>query len=218
MSTTTTAHRSRPPTTMTVATRGGPTRRSVPHLLLGLVLVSTCTAGAVFWSLNVGDRGPALALARAVTVGQTIHADDLREVSVALEGVDAVPAGDAPSIIGQTAAVSLPAGVLLAHGMLGAARVPTGDHAVAAIVVHPGQAPPDIGAGAHVLVVLAADPDSASSATSGSTWPGVVVAATGRANDGGLVVSVELSDTDARRVAAVPAGRLSVVLVAGGER
>lgn len=217
MSTTTTAPSSRPPTTPT-ATRGGPARRSVPHLLLGLVLVSSCTAGAVFWSLNVGDRRPALALARAVTIGQTIQADDLREVSVALEGVDAIPAGDAPSIVGQAAAVSLPAGVLLARGMLGTTRVPTGDHAVAALAVKPGQAPPDIGAGAHVLVVRAADPDSAPATTSGSTWPGVVVAATAQANDGGLVVSVELTDTDARSVAAAPAGRLSVVLVAGGER
>src|SRR4051794_32961669 len=137
MSTTTTAPSSRPPTTSTATMRGGPARRSVPHLLLGLVLVSSCTAGAVFWSLNVGDRRPALALARAVTVGQTIQADDLREVSVALEGVDAIPAGDAPSIVGQTAAVSLPAGVLLARGMLGTTRVPTGDHAVAALAVKP---------------------------------------------------------------------------------
>ena len=76
--------------------RGAPRRRSLPHLLLGLLLVTSCTAGAVVWSLNVGDRRPALALARSVAVGHTFEAADLREVSVAMDGdVDAIPASEA---------------------------------------------------------------------------------------------------------------------------
>jgi len=187
-------------------------------LLLGLLLVSSCTAGAVFWSLNVGDRALALALVRAVTVGQTVQEDDLREVSVALDSVDAIPAGEARSVVGQTVAASLPAGVLLARGMLGTTRLPADGHAVAALALQPGQAPPDVSAGAHVLVVLAAEPGAAGIPVSGSVWPGVVVGAAARATDDGLVVSVELSDADAARVAAIPAGRLSLLLVPGGDR
>jgi hypothetical protein len=191
----------------------------VPHLLLGLLLVSSCTAGAVVWSLNIGDRRPALALARAVTVGQTLRAADLREVSVAVDGdVDAIPAGDAPTIVGRTVAASLPAGVLLSHGVLGATLVPADDRAVAALALQPGQVPPDISAGAHVLVVLAAEPDVVSGPGPDSAWSGVIVSAARQANDGNLVVSIELSDDDARHVAAASAGQLSVVLVPGGDR
>jgi hypothetical protein len=185
----------------------------------------------VFWSLNVGDRRPALALARPVALGQIIRAADLGEVDVAIDGaVDAIPAGDAPSITGRTVAASLPAGVLLTRDLLGTARVPENGRAVAALAVQPGQVPPDIGPGSHVLAVLAADPDSTSGTDGGtgsgtgsgtvpdSAWPGVVVGVTRDANDSSSVVSVEFSDSDSRRVASVPAGRLSVVLVPEGDR
>src|SRR5262245_26435915 len=85
----------------------GDRRRSVPHLMLGVLLVAGCTTGAVVWSLNIGERRPALALARPVTLGQAITPADLREVSVALDGdVDAIPAGEARTVIGQTAAAN----------------------------------------------------------------------------------------------------------------
>jgi hypothetical protein len=197
----------------------------VPHLVLGLLLVSSCTAGAVFWSLNVGDRRPALALTRPVALGQTIQAADLGEVDIAVDGpVDAIPADDAPSITGRTATASLPAGVLLTRDLLGTTRVPGNGRAVAALALQPGQSPPDIGPGSHVLVVLASDPDTTTGngagggAVSDSAWPGVVVGVTRGANDNSLVVSVEFSDTDARHVASAPAGQLSVVLVSGGDR
>lgn len=214
--------------------RGGP-RRSVPHLLLGILLVTSCTAGAMVWSLNIGERRPALALARPVALGRAITPADLREVAVALDGgVDAIPASEARSVIGQTVAANLPAGVLLPRAALGRAPVPADDHAIAALDLQPGQAPPVLNAGAHVLVVrstdpaagpTAADPDGASSTPGhtepASVWPGVVVdVADGvdGTNDHGVVVSVELAEQDARRVAAAPVGQLSVVLVPGGDR
>jgi SAF domain-containing protein len=206
--------------------RGGPRRRSVPHLLLGVLLVTACTAGAVVWSLNIGERRPALALARPVVAGQTIAPADLREVDVAVDGeVDAIPASEAQSVVGRTAAASLPAGILLPRGALGVALVPDGDHAVAALALQPGQVPPGVDAGSAVLVVLSADPNSTTSgaapAGSGepiSVWRGVVVDVSRGANDQRLVVSVELTESDARRVAATPVGQLSVVLVSGGGR
>lgn len=215
MSTTTTALGRQSAASAIPKSRGGP-RRSMPHLVLGLLLVSSCTAVAVFWSLHVGDRRAALALAHAVTVGQTIQPDDLREVSVALDGVDAIPAGDTGSVVGQTAAASLPAGVLLARGMFGTTRLPADDHGIVALALQPGHVPLDISPGAHVVVVLAADQDTANAEA--SDWPGVVVSASELENGAGLVVSVELGDGDARRVAAAPTDRLSVVLVPGGDR
>lgn len=199
--------------------RGAPRRRSLPHLLLGLLLVTSCTAGAVVWSLNVGDRRPALALARSVAVGHTFEAADLREVNVAMDGdVDAIPASEARSVIGQTAGASLPAGALLPRGVLGSAPVSADDRAVAALALQPGQAPPDVHAGASVLVVLSADPNSSTNDSQPmSVWRGTVVAVSSATNEH-LVVSVEFAEADARLVAAAPVGRLSVVLVSGGDR
>lgn len=206
--------------------RGGP-RRSVPHLLLGVLLVTSCTAGAVVWSLTIGERRPALALARPIELGQAIAPADLREVSVAVDGdVDAIPASETRTVIGQTAAATLPAGVLLPRGALGTTPLPADDRAVAALNLKAGQAPPAINTGASVLVVLAANPTVATNDTdtgSGTAepvavWRGVVVDATPKASDDSLVVSVELTENDARHVAAAPIGQLSVVLVSGGER
>jgi hypothetical protein len=199
----------------------------VPHLLLGVLLITSCTTGAVVWSLNLGDRRAALVLARPVALGDTLEPGDLREVSVALDpGVDAIPASDAPSVVGRTAAANLPAGLLLPRGALGASPLPGDGRAIAALAVQPGQVSPDVHAGARVLVVRTADPNTdpnaepadSGGATPTSSWPGVVIGVAAMANDQERVVSVELTEPDARQVAAAPAGHLSVVLVTGGER
>lgn len=203
--------------------RGGLTRRSVPHLLLGVLLVTSCTVGAVVWSANVGERRGALLLARPVVLGHRLEPADLREVAVAVgDGVDAIPAGDASSVIGMPLAASLPAGVLLPRGALGAAPVPALGRAVAALALHPGQVTPDLTAGASVLVVVSADPTTGTADRTGELvgfeWAGVVLGVTPGASTDLLVVSVELDEDDARAVAAVPVGRLAVVVVAGGDR
>lgn len=200
----------------------GPRRRSVPHLILGILLVTACAGGAVQWSLTVGERRGALVLARPVTMGQALRAADLREVSVALDGqVDAVSAGEASSVIGQRLRVSLPAGVLLPRGALGAVPAPDEGTAVAALALQPGQVPPDLTAGSHVMVVLAAEPTGTNAATTAqptSVWPGLVTAVADGTTEQARVVSVQFAEDDARQVAAVPLGRLAVVVVSGGDR
>lgn len=200
--------------------RLGAARRSVPHLVLGILLVTASIAGAVFWSIATGERRLALALARPVAVGQTIGIDDLREVSVALDGaVDAIPATDAASVIGQPLAASLPAGVLLPRAALGTSTAPESGEAVAALALQPGQVPPEVSSGAHVLVVLSADPNTPTDESSPqAAWPAVVTEVSHQPTNQTLVLSVQLDEDDARRVAAAPIGRLSVVLVAEGSR
>lgn len=189
-------------------------RRSVPHLMFGLVLVAVSVAGSVFWSLTTGERHLALALASPVAIGQTIGVNDLREVSVALDGtIDAIPAEEAASVIGQTVAASLPAGALLPRAALGTSTIPEPGDAIAALALQPGQVPPEISAGTHVLVVLSTDEPMSDSA-----WPAVVIDVARQPTERALVVSVQLAEDDARRVAASPVGQLSVVLVAGGGR
>src|SRR4051794_3965557 len=70
--------------------RGAGRRHSIPHLMVGILLVVVCAAGFVFVSLNSGQRRPVLALARPVQVGQVLTAPDLRQVSVAVDAGVAV--------------------------------------------------------------------------------------------------------------------------------
>lgn len=195
----------------------------MPHLVLGALLVTSCTAGGVWWSLAAGERQPALALARPVVLGEALEAADLRETSVAIDGtVDAIPAAEASIVIGKRLTASLPAGALLPRGALGTAASPPAGHAVAALSLEPGQAPQDVAAGVNVLVVLTAGPTADANGNTAaqpiSAWPGLVTSVTTAPEDRARVVSVELNEDDARRVAAAPAGRLSLVVVPGGDR
>ncbi|MFI7679534.1 SAF domain-containing protein [Actinophytocola sp. NPDC049390] len=199
-------------------------RRSMPHLVVGALLVTSCTAGGIWWSHFAGEREPALVVARPLTLGAVLEPGDLREVRVALDGpVDAVPAAEVSRVVGQRVAVSLPAGVLLPRGALGTPTGPGEGRAVAALALGPGQAAPDLVAGAAVLVVLTTGitptPGDLGSAP-GSAWPGLVtsVTATAGAGEATRVVAVDLDEDDARQVAATPTGRLSLVIVPGGER
>lgn len=193
-------------------------RRSVPHLLLGVLLVAASIAAAVVWSVTTGERHLALALARPVAVGQTLGVDDLREVSVALDGsIDAIPAAEAASIIGRPAAASLPAGALLPRAALGPRTLPAPGNAIAALALQPGQVPPAVSPGAHVLVVLSTDP-ATDTLVPATVWRAVVTDVSTQPSAQTVVVSVQLDEDDARQAAAAPAGRLSLVLVAEGGR
>lgn len=199
-------------------------RRSVPHLVVGVVLVTSCAAGGVWWSVLAGERVPALALARPVALGTVLAAGDLREVRVAVDGaVDVVPAQDASSVVGQRLTVSLPAGVLLPRRALGTPSGPPAGRAVAALALEPGQAPTDLGTGTTVLVVLTTDPNTAAAGAVAVApmggWRGLVTNITditSGPSGQGRVVSIELGVDDARHVAAAPVGRLSLVVVGGG--
>lgn len=206
--------------------RGNARRRSVPHLALGVVLVLACAAVAVFAALQFTDRQQVLVLARPVTVGQVLSVQDLRQVSVSVgDGVAVVPAAQAATVVGQAMAVSLPAGSLLTPTELGAAAVPQAGQAVTALALKPGQFPPAVGPGAHVLVVLGPNSGSGGSASSASSsgpaqatavWPATVTDVAAQANDQTTVVSVQLADVAARQLAAQAAGAVSLVLVPGG--
>jgi len=203
----------------------GGRRRSVPHLLVGALLVVACAVGFAVVAASVDHRASVLALARPVTVGQRLTSADLRTVRVSAEsGVSTIPASTLNQVAGQQVAVSLPAGALLTRAELGPVDVPSG-RAVVAVAVKAGQAPPDLVAGDHVLLVVAQSSGANDSSTnapanaapgSGGPWPGVVtdVATSSVASDS-TVVSVQLADTAARAVAALPAGQIALVLVPG---
>lgn len=201
--------------------RGG-RRRSVPHLLVGALLVLACAVGGVLWSLAAGDRQRVLALARDVPVGHVLSAADLREVGIAADpGVPTVAASQASTVVGRTMATTMPAGSLLTPEVLSGALVPGPGQAIAALALKPGAFPPELAPGAQVAVVLMPSPGSSSSfasPTGPSAWQATVTSVTARSDEQVTIVSLQLAETAARQVAAVPVGQLSVVMLPGGGR
>ncbi|GHE80951.1 hypothetical protein GCM10017786_09030 [Amycolatopsis deserti] len=202
--------------------RGTGRRRSLPHLLLGLLLVLACAGGFVLFSLDSGDRRAVLALARDVPVGHVLTPQDLRQVNLALDPAVAVVGVDqAATVVGRPMATSLTAGALLTPRSVGDAAVPGAGQAIAALALKPGQFPPEVTAGARVAVVFVSAPAGTAASPpvdGGMVWPAVVTNVAGTPNDQTTVVSVQLPETAARQVAAIPAGQLSVVMLAAGGR
>lgn len=203
----------------TRATRGpafGGGRRRVPYLVVGVLLVVVCTAAAVITVMQVGQRTPALVLANPVTVGHVLTAQDLRAVLVGADsGTDVIPADLASNVVGQRVAYSLPAGTVLSRSALGRPQVPPDGQSVMAIAVKPGQFPPAIAAGTTVSLIPIAGNNS-SAPPSGGPWTATVTDVQPQAADQMTVISLQMPESNARQVAAVPAGQLSVIAVPGG--
>ncbi|MEV6831238.1 hypothetical protein [Amycolatopsis sp. NPDC051102] len=200
---------------------GGGRRRSVPHLLLGVLLVAVCAAGGVFAGMQLGDRESVVALARAVAVGQLLEVQDLKQVSMAVDtGLDVLPASAASTVVGRPVAFSLPVGSLVTRAVLGVPQIPAPGKGVAAVGLKPGQFPPDLAPGTTVAVLATPGQSPAVGTPLGQTssWTAVVAAVAARETEQITVVSLQLAESDARALASAPAGQLSLVAIAGGGR
>ncbi|MFI5593566.1 hypothetical protein ACIA5G_51670 [Amycolatopsis sp. NPDC051758] len=200
---------------------GGGRRRSVPHLLLGVLLVAVCSAGGVFAGMQLGDRESVVALARAVAVGQLLEVQDLKQVSMAVDsGMDVLPASAASTVVGRPVAFSLPVGSLVTRSVLGVLQIPAPGKGVAAVGLKPGQFPPDLAPGTTVAVLATPGQSPAVGTPVGQTssWTAVVSAVAARETEQVTVVSLQLAESDARALASAPAGQLSLVAIAGGGR
>lgn len=197
---------------------GGRRRHNVPHLMLGVLLIVVCAAGGVFTAMQLAERESVLALARPVAVGQILSAQDLKQVSIAADsGMDVMPASAASAVVGQPVAYSLPAGSLVTRSVLGSPQVPPPGRAIAAVGLKPGQFPPDLSPGTTVAVLTT--PLQSSTFGAGgqtSSWTAVVTGISSGRNDQTTVVSLQLSESDARALATAPAGQLSLVAITEG--
>lgn len=195
-------------------------RRRVPYFLLGLLLVVVCGTGAAVLVLSTGSRVPVLAAAREIQIGQVIAAEDLKVVAVAVDGDVAVVRADrSREIVGRPAATHLVAGALLASDVAGQGPPLSSGESIAALALRPGQFPPEVTPGAHVIVVVGNSTvgpgtGGAPLAVATPSWPAVVVSVRpGESGQQQTVVSVRLGVDAAARVAAVAAGQLALVVV-----
>ncbi|MBB5922188.1 hypothetical protein FHR81_003240 [Actinoalloteichus hoggarensis] len=187
----------------------------MPYLAVGGVLVLACAAGSVWMWTTAGERRAVLAVAHPVSVGHVLTAADLREVQVGADAdLPVVDAVAADSVLGRPMGTSLPAGALLHQDAVGTVLVPAANRAMTAVAVPDGRVPPEVAAGAAVSLVAA--PDESASDGAGA-WAATVVGVTTRETTSTTVLSVELAPDDAREVAAVADGQISVVVL-GGDR
>lgn len=198
---------------------GGGRRRSVPHLLVGVLLVVACAGGGVLAVTQWDDRESVLILARPVVVGQVLTAQHLTELSITVDsGLELVPASAVSTVVGTPAAFNLPKGSLVTRPMLGAPRTPPQGEAIAALGLKPGQFPPDLSPGATVVVLATPTPRVGTGDAETSSWRAVVTGLATGATDQSTVVSLQLAEADAKAMSSAPAGQLNLVTIAGGER
>jgi hypothetical protein len=194
-------------------------RRRVPHLLLGVLLITVCALVFAVLALRAGGRATVLAVARPVGAGQAITAADLRVVRVAADpGVAVMPAAAAGQVIGRTTAVPLTPGVLLSPDQLGPASFPDAGQAVIGLLVSDGQYPPGLAPGARVAVVLTPEPGVTIPITPvNRLGDGLVVSVHPAADPiGGTRVGLVLPTGDALTVAGAGTGRVVLVALPSG--
>lgn len=202
--------------------RSAKPRRSMPHLLLGVLLVLTCGAASLVVSIDSGNRESVLALAQPVSAGQVLSARDLKQVNVAVDpGVSVVASNRSASVVGKTMSENLPVGTLLPLGAVSGTGAPVAGQALVALSLKAGQFPPEMSPGAHVSVVFApgqagAGLTSPPTPDSTTVWSAVIISLTTPPNEQITVVSVQVTPAAARQIAAIPAGQLSVVMLPGG--
>jgi hypothetical protein len=202
-------------------------RRSVPLAAGGVVLVVVCALVFAEGWLQAGNRQPVLALAQPVTAGQVITAADLETVRVSAAGpVSLVPASRQAEVVGSTAAVSMPAGSLLAGSDIGTPP-PVKGQVRLGIGLKPGQYPPDLAPGQDVDV-LATPPSSASGSSSGSgsasaalpVGEAVVLSvslASAAGSSGDTVVEIQVpADAMPQVAAANAAGQIALATIPAG--
>lgn len=209
---------------LTAVPAGRRTRRRMPHLLVGVLLIVACVGGALWWSSKAQGRVPVLAIARPVSVGHVLERADVHEVEIsAADAVATVPAGQAASVLGRPMATSLTAGALLTPGSVGPSTIPVAGQSIVAVGLKAGQFPVELAPGAPVIVVVTAASSPTASAAGqssgdGPTWPATVTALAKAESEQTTVISLQMPSATAPALARFPAGQVTLVMVAGGER
>lgn len=179
-------------------------RQRRPALAVGgALLVLLCGVSSAALALRGDNRVRVLALARPVSAGHVLTAEDLRVAELAGSGLSALSAAGAGNAVGQTVTATLPAGTLLNPSMLTRTPLPTAGLQLVAVAVKPGGAPVEAVPGRDVSLIRVG------TATSGAvvTTPTVLVA---RAR----VVSVQTETTNGTVILSVQVPQDSALAVA----
>ncbi len=189
-------------------------RRPLLILASALLLLVAALAGAFAFS-SVSTTDPVLAMARTVTAGQTVTADDLTVVQLNRgSGLATIPAGDRDLVIGKRAVTDLPAGSTLSADAVADLLLPAQGRALIGLRAAPGTAPlAGLVPGAEVeLVVLPIDPETAPE--NDDPVRGTLVTVVELPDGTGVRVDVDVPADQARQLQQLAAAnRLALVVV-----
>lgn len=204
--------------TKVVDSRAAFVRRARIRRGVGVVLV--IVAVLLGWQRDIAarDRQSVLAVARSVPAGQELTSRDLEVVEVALDGrIAAVPASSLSEVLGKVAATELRPGRLLdAEALLERGR-PSEATVFLPLSLEPGQYPPGLEVGDHVVVVVTAPPTSREAVEADRGLPASVIAIDGERGFGvsETVVTVSIPRSDLARLAVASGeGRVMLAMAA----
>lgn len=132
-------------------------RPAMAALAVLLIVGGALVAGLL--AVRMDSREPVLSVRADIPAGTQIEAADLREVQVASEGLDLIPAAQSAEVVGTYARSRILAGQLLDVRMLTRESPVTadGEHAIVSVVLTPGLAPDtEVTDGDVVMVIRAA--------------------------------------------------------------
>jgi flagella basal body P-ring formation protein FlgA len=191
------------------------TRRRSGVLAAGTALVVVGALGAAYLTQVVGDTVQVVAVARDVQPGERIERTDLTVADVSVDpALTPVPATRLTELVGQQAAVALPAGSLLTDAAVSHQVLPAAGQSLVGVALQSAQLPAEpLQAGDRIRIVDTPASQGEPPASTPQTIPGVVVSA-GPADDSGLtVVDITVPSGQAADLAArVATGRIALVL------
>jgi hypothetical protein len=136
------------------AGRTEPPRQRRPALAaLALLLIVGGALAAGLLAVRMDERVAVIAAAREIPAGTEITEEDLKEVSVASEGVATISVDLAEQVVGSYARIAIPADGLVGEPMLTTEAPVAGDRAEVAIPLNPALTPSGITNGDKVQIV-----------------------------------------------------------------
>lgn len=187
-------------------------------LASALLLLVAALAGAFAFS-SVSTTTPVLAMARTVTAGQLVTAEDLTVVQLNRgSGLATVPAADRDRVIGKRAVTDLPAGSTLSADGVADLLLPAHDRALIGLRAAPGTAPlAGLVPGALVeLVTVPSDPDAEPAPD--EPVRGTLVTVVALPDGTGVRVDVDVPADQARRLQQLAAADRLVLVVVSQEQ
>lgn len=193
-----------------------PRLRRRPVLVAAAVALTCVGALLGTWAfLSVSDARPVVAVRATVERGAVIERADLVVARINADpGLDPVPASQAMSLVGQRAAVDLPAGSLVTRGAVTDAVVPAGGSSVVGLGLEPGLLPAGaLRSGDRVRVIGVSRQGSPPQGTERLEVAAEVSSVHPSPTSNTVVVDVIVAQEDAARVASrAAAGEVAIVL------
>lgn len=193
-----------------------PKLRRRPVVVAAAVALTCVGALLGTWAfLSVSQAQPVVAMRASVERGAVIDRADLVVARINVDpGLDPVPASQAMSLVGQRAAVDLPAGSLVPRGAVTAAVVPAAGSSVVGLGLEPGLLPAGtLQSGDRVRVIGVSRQGTGGKETESLEVAAQVSSVHPSPTSNTVVVDVIVAEGDAARVAGrAAAGEVAIVL------